>query len=125
MLSTKEISELWGISERMVRRFCVDGRIPEAKLENTNWFIPEGTPKPKRKPKTPIDESRKILTAFAKKVVYQRAKNNHYGIYEYIEDAPKCSVSAFEIIGGVVADGICLMAIKIPHDGSPAYWTVR
>ena len=85
MLSTKEISELWGISERMVRRFCVDGRIPEAKLENTNWFIPEGTPKPKRKPKTPIDESRKILTAFAKKVVYQRTKNNHYGIYEYIQ----------------------------------------
>ena len=85
MLSTKEISELWGISERMVRRFCVDGRIPEAKLENTNWFIPEGTPKPKRKPKTPIDESKKILTAFAKKVVYQRTKNNHYGIYEYIQ----------------------------------------
>ena len=85
MLSTKEISELWGISERMVRRFCVDGRIPEAKLENTNWFIPEGTPKPKRKPKTPIDESRKILTAFAKKVVYQRTNDNHYGIYEYIQ----------------------------------------
>ena len=39
-------------------------------------------------------------------------------------DAPKCSVSVFEVIGGVVADGICLMAIEIPHDGSPAYWTV-
>ena len=39
-------------------------------------------------------------------------------------DAPKCSVSAFEIIRGVVADGVCLMVIKIPHDSSPAYWTV-
>ena len=39
-------------------------------------------------------------------------------------DAPKCSVSVFEVIRGVVADGICLMAIKIPHDGSPAYGAV-
>ena len=51
MLTTKEISEAWNISERMVRRFCVDGRIPEAKLENGTWMIPAGTAKPKRKPK--------------------------------------------------------------------------
>ena len=85
LLSTKEISEKWGISERMVRRLCVDGRIPEAKLENGNWVIPEGTPKPKRKPKERPADSKKVLTAFAKRVVYQRTKNNHYGIYEYIQ----------------------------------------
>ena len=85
MLTTKEISEAWNISERMVRRFCVDGRIPEAKLENGTWMIPSGTPKPKRKPKEKAADPKENLTAFAKRVVYQRSKNNHYGIYEYIQ----------------------------------------
>ena len=85
MLTTKEISEAWNVSERMVRRFCVDGRIPEAKLENGTWMIPAGTAKPKRKPKEKTVDPKEHLTAFAKRVVYQRSKNNHYGIYEYIQ----------------------------------------
>ena len=85
MLTTKEISEAWNISERMVRRFCVDGRIPEARLENGTWMIPAGTAKPKRKPKEKAADPKENLTAFAKRVVYQRNKNNHYGIYEYIQ----------------------------------------
>ena len=48
MLTTKEISEIWDISERMVRRFCVEGRIPEAEIIYGIWMIPEGAPKPKR-----------------------------------------------------------------------------
>ena len=85
MLTTKEISEAWNISERMVRRFCVDGRIPEATQENGTWMIPAGTAKPKRKPKEKTADPKENLTAFAKRVVYQRSKNNHYGIYEYIQ----------------------------------------
>ena len=69
----------------MVRRFCVDGRIPEAKLENGTWMTPAGTAKPKRKPKEKTADPKENLTAFAKRVVYQRSKNNHYGIYEYIQ----------------------------------------
>ena len=65
MLTTKEISEAWNISERMVRRFCVDGRIPEAKLENGTWMIPAGTAKPKRKPKEKAADPKENLTAFA------------------------------------------------------------
>ena len=71
MLTTKEISEAWNISERMVRRFCVDGRIPEAKLENGTWMIPAGTAKPKRKPKEKTADPKENLTTFAKRVVYQ------------------------------------------------------
>ena len=85
MLTTKEISESWNISERMVRRFCVDGRIPEATQENGTWMIPAGTVKPKRKPKAKAADPKENLTAFAKRVVYQRSKNNHYSIYEYIQ----------------------------------------
>ena len=83
MFTTKEISEIWDISERMVRRFCVEGRIPEAEIINGIWMIPEGVPKPKRKSKE--TQAKPNLTAFAKRVVYQKSKNNHYGIYEYIQ----------------------------------------
>lgn len=89
LLTVKEISETWNISERMVRRFCTEGRIPEAILENNSWMIPAGTKKPDRKPRAKgvKKEQKNIvpLTAFAKRVVYQRNKNNHYGIYEYIQ----------------------------------------
>ena len=89
LLTVKEISEVWNISERMVRRFCTEGRIPEAVLENNTWMVPEGTKKPGRKPreKGVKQEPKNItpLTSFAKSVVYQRKGNKHYGIYEYIQ----------------------------------------
>ena len=83
MLTVKEISEIWNISERMVRRFCVEGRIPEAVTINGSWMIPEGTPKPKRKPKEPAEKPE--LISLAKQIIYQRLKNNHFGIYEHIQ----------------------------------------
>lgn len=83
MLTVKEISEIWNISERMVRRFCVEGRIPEAVTINGSWMIPEGTTKPKRKPKEPAEKPE--LTSLAKQIIYQRRKNNHFGIYEHIQ----------------------------------------
>lgn len=79
-LSTKEMSEKWNISERMVRLYCTEGRVPNAIQEKGTWMIPADTKKPKREvPKEPE------LTKFAKRVVYQRSKNNHFGIYEYIQ----------------------------------------
>lgn len=79
-LSTKEISEKWNVSERMVRIYCTEGRVPNAIQDKGLWMIPEGTKKPKREvPQEPE------LTKFAKRVVYQRSKNNHFGIYEYIQ----------------------------------------
>lgn len=81
-MTTKEASILWNVSERMVRLYCVDGRIPEAQSTDDGWLIPKGTSKPKRKP---AEQTPSNLSAFAKRVVYQRSKNNHYGIYEYIQ----------------------------------------
>lgn len=85
LCTAKETAERWNVSERLVRRLYTEGRIPEAVHENGVLMIPVSTTKPKRKPMEKKAESAPNLTAFAKRVVYQRNKNNHYGIYEYIQ----------------------------------------
>lgn len=84
-MTTKEASDLWNVSERMVRLYCTEGRIPGAEPNDNGWLIPVGTPKPLRKVVEKRSPPKPNLTAFAKRVVYQRGKNNHFGIYEYIQ----------------------------------------
>ena len=85
-MTTKEAATLWKVSERMVRMYCAEGRIPSAEPDDDGWLIPRGTPKPKRKAaEKKVVTPKPNLTAFAKRIVYQRTKNNHYGIYEYIQ----------------------------------------
>ena len=80
-LSVKEAAEMWNISERMVRKYCEQDRIEGLIQAGNIWVIPASA---KRPTEIKIVEE-KPLTAFAKRVVYQRSKNNHYGIYEYIQ----------------------------------------
>lgn len=79
-LSVKEAAEMWNISERMVRKYCEQDRIEGLIQAGNIWVIPASAKRP-----TEIKVKEKPLTAFAKRVVYQRNKNNHYGIYEYIQ----------------------------------------
>ena len=78
--SAKQLAERWGITERSVRRYCQKGQIPGAHLVEGFWVIPNDTPKPKTIPDEPTE-----LHGPARQVVAQRAKNNHYGIYEYLQ----------------------------------------
>lgn len=48
-LSAAEIAAKWGISERSVRNYCAQGRIPGAFLTGKTWNIPEDAIKPIRK----------------------------------------------------------------------------
>ena len=50
-ISVKEASEKWGITERVVRQYCSDGRIPGAFLTGKTWNIPDDAEKPGRKPR--------------------------------------------------------------------------
>lgn len=47
-LSTTQIAELWGVSERSVRNYCAQGRIPGAFLTGKTWSIPSDAQKPSR-----------------------------------------------------------------------------
>ena len=49
--SVAEIALKWGLSERAVRNYCAQGRIPDAFLTGKTWNIPENAEKPTRIPR--------------------------------------------------------------------------
>lgn len=74
------MADSWDVTIQLVRRYCKDGKVPNAVLTEQGWLIPEGTLKPgteikRETPQTPL----------VKKILYQRERNNHFGIYEYIQ----------------------------------------
>lgn len=79
-MTVKEASEKWKLSERMIRKYCDQDRIEGVIHVSGVWAIPVDALQPNEtKPKV------MELTPLAKKIVYQRTKNNHFGIYEYIQ----------------------------------------
>ena len=86
--SVRETAEKWGVSERFVRKLCKEGRIENAIWDEKTWLIPSGIEKPERKKYERKTEEKALnpdLSEYAKRIVRQRIKNNHYGIYEYIQ----------------------------------------
>ena len=47
-ISVAKMAEKWGLSERSVRNYCAQGRIPNAKLIGKTWYIPNDADKPER-----------------------------------------------------------------------------
>ena len=78
--SVKEIATVWGISGAMVRRYCNEGKVPGAVQTEQGWMIPEGTLKPGTELKREVPQ-----TPLVKKILYQRERNQHFGMYEYIQ----------------------------------------
>ena len=79
-MTVKEASEKWKLSERMIRKYCDQDRIEGVIHVSGVWAIPVDAPQPNETKPEVIE-----LTPLAKKIVYQRNKNNHFGIYEYIQ----------------------------------------
>ncbi|MBQ6979905.1 MAG: Fic family protein [Clostridia bacterium] len=50
-LSVSEIAKKWNVTNRMVRNYCAQGRIPGAFLTGKTWNIPEDAQKPMREVK--------------------------------------------------------------------------
>ena len=44
-ISIREASCRWGVSERRVNPYCIEGRIPGASRFGKSWAIPEGVKK--------------------------------------------------------------------------------
>ena len=78
-ITVKEAATEWDIAERTVRKYCDQGRIEGAIHAGSLWVIPMDAACP-----TNVDK-RSTLRPLANKVTYQRSKNNHFGIYEYLQ----------------------------------------
>jgi hypothetical protein len=81
-MSVKEAAAQWGVTIQMVRRYCQKGMIPQVIQENGGWRIPVGTVRPGT-PEPVATETKQ--SSLVTQIKYQRAKNNHFGIYEYLQ----------------------------------------
>ena len=79
-ISVKEASEKWAVSDRMVYRYCTQGRIPDAYQEFGTWFIPENAEKPARK-----EKEVKPTPPLLKKILKQRDGKQYRVFYEYLQ----------------------------------------
>ena len=79
----KETASRWGVSEQLVRRYCRQGRITDLMQQDGVWMIPEDCTKPKDGRAKELEQV--MVPSLVRRVLYQRIRNNHFGIYEYIQ----------------------------------------
>ena len=79
-ISVSEIAKKWGVSERTVRNYCAEGKIPNAFLTGKTWNIPEDAQRPDRinkksdKPETLLDVLRMEKTDGTKGGIYHKVQ---------------------------------------------------
>lgn len=79
-VSVAQIAKKWGVSERTVRNYCAEGKIPEAFLTGKTWNIPEDAQRPDRinkksdKPETLLDVLRTEKASGTKGGIYHKVQ---------------------------------------------------
>ena len=79
-LSVAEIAKLWNVSERSVRNYCAEGRIPGAYLVGKTWMIPSDAVKPERKAR--VSNNKKTLLDILK---LEKESKLNGGIYHKVQ----------------------------------------
>ena len=79
-LSVAQIAEKWGLSERTVRNYCAQGRVPDAFLTGKTWNIPDTAEKPDRIPKV-----RKAPTTLLEYLRREQESKLSGGIYHKVQ----------------------------------------
>ncbi len=79
-ISVKEASEKWGITERVVRQYCADGRVPGAFITGKTWNIPDNAEKPGRKPR-----QRPVPEDLLGRLVFEKENGISGGIYHKVQ----------------------------------------
>ena len=79
-LTVADAARLWGVSERTVRNYCADGRIPGAELIGKTWAIPEGAERPGRRPRMQT-KPRALLDVLRE----EKASGTPGGIYHHVQ----------------------------------------
>ena len=79
-ITVQEAAVKWGISERLVRRYCAEDRIDGLLQIDGVWQIPKKAEKPRHK-KTEPTQIPKLLRTLIK----QRDGRQYRGLYEYLQ----------------------------------------
>ena len=79
-VSVAQIAKKWGVSERTVRNYCAEGKIPEAFLTGKTWNIPGDAQRPDRINKK-SDEPETLLDVLR----IEKASGTKGGIYHKVQ----------------------------------------
>lgn len=79
-ISVKTAALKWGISERMVTRYCVQDRIPNAYQADGVWYIPARAAKPNR-----AAPEQAPFPPLLKKLIKQSTSQHYHGLYDYLQ----------------------------------------
>lgn len=79
-ISVAEMAKKWNISERSVRNYCANGKIPDAFLTGKTWNIPETAAKPER-----INRHSKTPQTLLEVLKAEKNAGLHGGIYHKIQ----------------------------------------
>ena len=79
-VSVAQVAKKWGVSERTVRNYCAEGKIPEAFLTGKTWNIPEDAQRPDRINKK-SDEPETLLDVLRT----EKASGTKGGIYHKVQ----------------------------------------
>ena len=75
-----EIAEKWGLSERSVRNYCVQGRVVGAYLQGKTWMIPENAERPGRKKRQGM-----LKTGIVDRLKEEKESSMPGGIYHKVQ----------------------------------------
>ena len=79
-VSVAQIAKKWGVSERTVRNYCAEGKIPEAFLTGKTWNIPEDAQRPDR-----INKKRNEPETLLDVLRIEKASGTKGGIYHKVQ----------------------------------------
>ena len=81
-LNVREMADKWVVNVSLVRKYCAEGRIPNAVLRNGIWCIPEDAVRPARTKNEHAYEE--VLPELPKKLKNQKKKRNFHGLYDFV-----------------------------------------
>ena len=81
-LNVRETADKWCVNVSLVRKYCAEGRIPDAVLRNGIWCIPEDAVRPTRTKNEYAYEE--VLPELPKKLKNQKKKRNFHGLYDFV-----------------------------------------
>ena len=78
--TVQEAARQWAVSERIVRRYCTEKRIPGAVQINRSWQIPVNAVKPGTE-----QIISQPLPKLLRKLISQRKRHGSRGLYDYVQ----------------------------------------
>lgn len=78
--NVRETAKVWGVSERSVRNYCAEGRVPGAVREGKEWQIPVDAEKPER-----LNKRQTLPNTLPERLRFEKDNGIKGGIYHHIQ----------------------------------------